>query len=111
MQVSRDEGYKSLAEAVIRVALTDLRCKSDGDVYRSYRLSSARFFLNEDKKDLWTGLAPHMIRDWEQAEKEAEEVYQAERERILALEAKRNEKSRLAKKAKQKAKEKANEYL
>ena len=63
-------GWSALAETVIRWALKDL---DDKYLIRD-RYFACKFFLDEAQKDLYTGLAPNMIRDWENAEPKAKKI-------------------------------------
>ena len=68
------DGYKALAEQVIKWAIRDLEGDEE-DVYMSHnRYTACTFFLSEKKFDFWTGLAPHMIRDWERCIPIAERI-------------------------------------
>ena len=68
------DGYKALAEAVIRSAMGDLRTEAltVGDDH--YRYIACLFFLSEECFDFWAGLAPNMTRDWERTIPLAKEV-------------------------------------
>ena len=68
--VTRNDGFKTLAESVIRCALRDMK---NCNLSRS-RYTACLFFLNETAKDLYTGLAPDMIREWENAEPLARQI-------------------------------------
>lgn len=57
-------GYRNLAEAVIKCAIEDLQ---PGQSTHQDRAHACRFILDERWMDVYTGLAPHMIRDWERA--------------------------------------------
>ena len=68
--VKPSEGYSMLAEAVIKSAMKDLEDTArSGDKYHS-----CTFFTNEQYKDIYTGLAPHMTRDWERCEEQARKI-------------------------------------
>ncbi|MBQ3318159.1 MAG: hypothetical protein IJG69_09500 [Spirochaetales bacterium] len=69
-----NDGYTALAEAVIKTAVCDLKSKSKEYHRRKHKFMSCLFFLDSDSKDLFTGLAPHMIRVWEQNEVKAKEI-------------------------------------
>ena len=57
-------GYRNLAEAVIKCAIEDMQ---PGQSTHLDRAHACRFILDERWMDVYTGLAPHMIRDWEHA--------------------------------------------
>lgn len=72
------DGYTALAEAVIKASITDIKTKSTNCYRRKDKYIACLFFTNEDCKDLWTGLAPHMIREFEHYEKIAWELLSTE---------------------------------
>ena len=74
--VKPTDGFRALADAVIRSAANDLMRKEDSGTASHYRYLGSRFFLSEYNFDLYTGLAPHMIRDWEKLIPLAREVYE-----------------------------------
>jgi len=69
-------GYKDLAETMIREAINDLR---PGQASHQDRYSACRFILDEKQMDIYTGLAPHMIRDWERAIPVARKILEKEK--------------------------------
>ena len=66
-------GYRDLAEAVIKWAIEDLQ-PGHASVTHQDRFYACRFLLDERQMDIYTGLAPHMIRDWERAIPVAREI-------------------------------------
>lgn len=73
-----DDGYIALAEAVIGKAIEDLGTEQKDRKNRRDRYTASLFFLSEASKDFWLGLAPHMVRDFEKAQEEAESVFKEE---------------------------------
>ena len=69
-------GYKDLAETMIKEAINDLK---PGQAPFKDRISACRFILNEKQMDIYTGLAPHMIRDWERAIPVARKILEKEK--------------------------------
>lgn len=66
-------GYRDLAEAVIKWAIEDLRLGHAGASHQD-RFYACMFLLDEHQMDIYTGLAPHMILDWERAIPQAREI-------------------------------------
>lgn len=69
-----NDGYSALCEAVITNAIQDMKTRSNDWQRIRDKYLSCQFFLDEESKSLFTGLAPHMIRDWEHAEETARET-------------------------------------
>ena len=70
-------GYRDLAEAVIKWAIEDLQ-PGHANVTHQDRIYACRFLLDERQMDIYTGLAPHMIRDWERAIPVARQIAEEE---------------------------------
>jgi len=68
--VTPNDGWRALAESTIKWAIRDMKSRT---LVRE-RYFACKFLTNEKWKDLYTGLAPNMIRDWEKAEVEAEDL-------------------------------------
>ena len=72
------DGYSALAEAVIRWCIYDINRKyTDENLYKA-KYIACLFFMDDDCKELWCGLAPHMIRDYEHYRKVAKELLDTE---------------------------------
>lgn len=69
-----NDGYSALCEAVITNAIQDMKTRSNDWHRRRDKYLACQFFLDEENRELFTGLAPHMIRDWEHAEETAREI-------------------------------------
>ena len=75
MQIIRPhDGYRALAEAVIRNAINDLETEALNIGDDHHRYTACLFFLSEQCFDFWVGLAPNMVRDWERIIPLAKEV-------------------------------------
>ena len=71
---TKNEGWSALAEATIKLALRDMESKYSPQ----HKYFACKFLTNEEQKELFTGLAPHMIRDWERAEIKAKKILETE---------------------------------
>lgn len=69
-----NDGWTALAEASIKLAIREM--ETDYPVQHKY--TACRFLTNEKQKDIFIGLAPHMIRDWEAAEVKARRILTTE---------------------------------
>ena len=79
MQVVKPtDGYASLAEQVIKWCILDVKRKTKNCYEKKNKYIACLFFTNEDCKEFWTGLAPHMIRDFEKYEAIAKELLKTE---------------------------------
>ncbi len=67
---TRNDGWAALAEATIKWAIRDMN--SPFLIREKYY--ACKFLTDERWKDLYTGLAPNMTRDWEAAEKKAQRI-------------------------------------
>lgn len=85
MQVVRPtDGYASLAEQVIHWCIVDIKRKLNpndkaNNCYdKKNKYIACLFFTSDDCKEFWTGLAPHMIREFEKYEKVARDLLNTE---------------------------------
>lgn len=69
-----NDGWSALAEAVIKWAIRDMNSKT---LVRE-KYFACKFLTNEEWKDLYTGLAPNMIHDWENAEPKAKRILETQ---------------------------------
>lgn len=67
------DAYEKLAEAVIKLAKKDMKSKN---TQRQY--SACRFFMDNFSMDLYTGLAPDKMLEWERTRKTATEIFNRE---------------------------------